>query len=141
MKRLRTEKAKNFILIMVTIAILALFLRIAVKKTIEWNIQQDESAASSTIKLISTAIENYAKDHLGSYPSDISFLSNTNPPYLDKSYNLPFNLKGYIYSCSRLAQGGYSCWAVPSKCNLTGETIYNISTGGVLVAEKCSKGD
>lgn len=139
--KLESKKGKNFVLMMVAIALFALFLRAAIKEAVTWGIAQNESSAQATLKLISTALENFAHAHLNSYPTEISSLAKTSPPYLDKAYLTPFTARGYNFSCSRLETGGYSCSAVPTKCEFSGRIIYTISTGGVLVTEKCEKRD
>lgn len=139
MNKFKNIEGKNFVAIMLVIAFFALLLRFVIQETLKWNIVQNESNASSTLKLILTALENYAQDHSGVYPTDISILTKTNPPYLDKNYFLPSTIKGYNYFCLRLDSSGYNCSAVPRNCKVTGETIYTISTNGLLVTEKCSK--
>ncbi|MDD5431365.1 MAG: hypothetical protein PHO70_00035 [Candidatus Omnitrophica bacterium] len=124
---------------MIAIAVCALFLRIAVEKIIQISTIQNESNASLTLKLISTALENYAKDKQGAYPSNFSALIKTNPAYLDKDYVSLSPIKGYYYACPRLEASGYNCYATPVKCNLTGGVIYAVSTGGLLTNERCSR--
>lgn len=136
---MKDTRARSFVTIMVVIAISSLLLRIAIEQIIKINISQNESNASSTLKLISTALENYAKDHLGVYPSELSALTQTSPPYLDKDYIASSTIKGYNYSCSRLEPSGYSCSANPTRCGLTGNMIYTISSGGLLISEVCSR--
>jgi len=121
------------------VAFCALLLRIGIEKLISINIAQNESSASLTLKLISTALENFARDKNGAYPEKLSLLTNTKPPYLDKSYISDFPVKGYYLNCSRLEPSGYNCSAVPVKCRLTGNAIYTISTGGALESEDCIK--
>ncbi len=133
-------KARSFILIMVCLAFLAVFLRFGIKKLIEVNIAQNESNAQLTLKLISTALENYAKDNKGIYPESISNLTKTRPPYLEKDYTRQASfIKNYDCSCSRLASNSYSCSAIPVKCGLTGKVSYTISTGGILLTEDCNR--
>jgi type II secretory pathway pseudopilin PulG len=136
---MKYTEARSFVTLMIVIAIFSLILRIAIEKIIKINISQNESDASSTLKLISTALENYAKDNQGIFPSNLSILIQTNPPYLDKDYIASSSVKGYNYICSRLESSGYSCSASPVKCKLTGEMLYTITTGNLLVSEECSK--
>lgn len=130
---------KSFITIMIVTAICALILRIVIKQIIRGNISQNESNAYATLKLVSAALENYAKDNKELYPSSVSVLTKTQPPYLDKEYIPPSSLKGYVFNCSRIEESGYNCYASPIKCNLTGQTTYTIITGGSLISEECSK--
>jgi type II secretory pathway pseudopilin PulG len=132
------NKGLSFITIMVIIAILALILRFAVERILEITIQQNDSNAQATIKLISVALENYARDHQGTFPGSLSVLTQNNPPYLDKDYIVKSPLKGYEYSCSRLEASGYSCSATPIKCKISGRTVYMVSTGDLVVSEICS---
>lgn len=136
---MKDTRARSFVTIMVIIAVSSLLLRIAIEQIIKINISQNESNASSALKLISTALENYAEDHLGVYPSELSALTQTSPPYLDKDYIASSTTKGYNYSCPRLEPSGYSCSAIPIKCNLTGRAVYTITTGGIFISEECSK--
>lgn len=136
---MRDRKARSFVAIMVVIAISALLLRTAIEQIIRFNIAQNEANASAALKLISAALENYAKDYLGAYPQNLSLLTQHNPPYLDRNYFADSPLKGYYFGCSRLEASGYSCSAAPVKCQLGGNKIYTIITGGVSASEGCSK--
>lgn len=131
------KKGKSFVTIMLVIAISALLLRIIIQRWIAINIAQNESQASLTLKFISTAIENYAKDNKGVYPQGLSVLTESQPAYLDKDYINNSPLKGYIFSCSRLDAAGYSCYAAPVNCKLTGKMVYNVTTGGLVISEEC----
>lgn len=124
-------------MIMMVIAVCSLVLRVLIERLIKINIAQNESNAAVTLKLISAALENYAKDTLGAYPGNFSLLTQTNPPYLDKDYLAKSPLKGYNYNCLRLELSGYSCSASPTRCKLTGNTVYTITTGGSLISEVC----
>jgi len=127
------------VMLMIAIAVFALFLRITVERLLKINIAQNESYAQATLKLISTALENYAKDHLGAYPANISLLVQDNPRYLDRDYLAESPVKSYDYSCLRLDVSGYSCSAAPVKCNFSGRMVYAVTTGGVVISQECSK--
>ncbi|MCX5706232.1 MAG: type II secretion system protein [Candidatus Omnitrophica bacterium] len=133
------KKAKSFVVIMVVISILAVLLRIAAEKIIETTCVQNESVAQANLKLISIALENYAKNNRGIYPDNISVLTKTQPQYLDKDYVKRSPLKGYIYNCSRLDANGYNCYAFPTKCRLNGKTTFTVTTGKLLVSEECDR--
>jgi len=135
------KKARSLVVIMMVIAVSAFVLRFGLIKAIRINISYNETVASSTLKLISVALENYAKNNKGFFPASIFDLTRTKPPYLDKDYSKQFPLKGYNYSCPRVEPSGYSCSASPTRCKLTGDTVYNITTGGVLVTEECNRKD
>ena len=124
---------------MIVIALVALSLRVLIDKLISVTRTQNESYAQATIKFIATALENYAKDNHGVYPPGLSILTQSKPAYLDKDYIKQSPVKGYIYNCSRLEAAGYSCYALPSRCRLTGKTAFTITTGSLLISEDCDK--
>jgi type II secretory pathway pseudopilin PulG len=131
------KKAKSFVVIMMVIALSALALRMLVGEFLSVTSSQNESNALSTLKLISAAFENYAKDHQGNYPDKLPVLIQSKPPYLDKDYIKQSPLKGYIYNCSRLDAAGYSCYALPARCKLSGRSNFTVSTGSLLISEDC----
>ncbi|PIP21168.1 MAG: hypothetical protein COX40_00890 [Candidatus Omnitrophica bacterium CG23_combo_of_CG06-09_8_20_14_all_40_11] len=133
------NKGRSFVTIMIITVITALFLRVTVNELIKGNIAQNEANALSALKLISAALENYAKDNQGIFPANLSILTQTNPVYLNKDYIEESPIKGYSYSCSRLDSSGYNCSAIPVKCKTTGKIVYNISTGGLFVSENCKE--
>ncbi|MCM8795187.1 MAG: hypothetical protein NC928_00630 [Candidatus Omnitrophica bacterium] len=136
---MKNARGLSFVAIMIIIAICAIILRIAIEAIVKINVAQNESLARERLKLISAALENYAKDHLGAYPTNLSDLIKQNPPYLDKIYISESRIRGYIYECERLESSGYTCSATPLSCKVSGKTIYTVSTGNILTAEECSK--
>lgn len=136
---MKRNYGRSFVWIMVVIAVVSLLLRIAIEKLMLFNIAQNELNAQNNLKLISAALENYAKAHQGAFPNDFSLLTKSNPPLLDNNYLELSPLKGYNYSCARLERSGYDCEAIPDKCRLSANMIYSVSTGGLLVSEPCSK--
>lgn len=136
---MKDTRARSLVVIMIVIAVFSLFLRVIIEKIIKISISQNESVAQSTLKLISTALENYANDNRNVYPGSLSVLTQSIPPYLEKNYISHSPLKGYIYSCLKLELTGYSCSATPVKCQITGKAVYSVTTGGLLVSEDCSR--
>ncbi len=131
------KKARSFVVIMIVIALSALALRMLINEIISVTSSQNESNALSTLKLISAAFENYAKDNQGAYPDKLSVLTQSKPPYLDKDYIRQSPIKGYSYNCSRLDAVGYSCYALPTRCKLTGKVAFTVTTGSLLISEDC----
>lgn len=138
MKKLNNQ-AKSFILIMVAITLISFALRFVIIKTIDVICFQNEGIAAATLKSIAVALDNYARDNKGVFPTSFSLLNQGSPAYLDKDYIADSPLKGYTYSCSRLDTSGYSCYAFPSRCTLTGRIAFTVSTGNVLISEDCKK--
>lgn len=136
---MKDRNARSFITIMVVIAILALILRVLIGQVIKANIAQNESTAAATLKLISAALESYAKDKQGAYPDNFAVLMKASPAYVDKDYINSPPSKGYYYSCPRLEASGYSCYATPVKCRTSGNVTYSVGTGGIFIFEDCGK--
>lgn len=126
-------------MIMVAIGLLALVLRFAIVGLIRLNIAQNESEALGALKLISAALEKYAEDNDGIYPSNFSLLIQSNPSYLDQDYVSDSPLEGYIYSCPRLEPSGYTCYAAPLRCALTGKLTFSVTTGSPPISQECDK--
>lgn len=134
---IRNNKAKSFVTIMIVIAVVALSVRVLAERLIKFDISQNESIAQETLKLISAALENFAKDNRDRYPGTFALLTQPKPPYLDKNYIALSPFKGYVYACSRLEPTGYNCSATPWQCKVMGKTVFSVSTGGVLAQEPC----
>jgi len=133
-----TNKGKSFVAIMVVIALSALALRAATEKILNVTCAQNEATAQATLKAIAAALDSYARDNQGVYPKSVSSLIQSNPVYLDKDYIADSPIKGYTYNCTRLDVSGYNCYAFPSRCKLTGNFAFTVTTGGILISEDCS---
>ena len=133
------NKARSFVTIMIITALAALLLRLAVHKIIIYNIEQNQLLAKGNLKLLSTALENYAKDNKGAYPVNIDLLTKNKPPYLERNYLSSSAVRGYEYDCQRLDPLGYNCSAAPVNCKLNGKMVYSVSTGGSIIAQSCDK--
>jgi len=136
---MKNNQARSFVVIMIVIALSALALRMVISEIINVTSTQNEASAQSTLKLISTSLENYAKSNQGAYPLKISVLTSSQPAYLDKDYIKLSPLKGYQYNCSRLDAAGYSCYAFPTRCKLTGKVNFSVTTGSLLISEDCAE--
>ena len=133
------NKARSFVTIMIVVGLSALLLRTAIQKIIIYNIERNQSLAQVNLKLFYTALENYAKDNKGVYPTNINQLTRGNPVYLERDYLAVSSIRGYEYDCQRLDGAGYNCSAAPINCNLTGKKVFTISTGGLIISEDCDK--
>jgi type II secretory pathway pseudopilin PulG len=133
------RKASSLVVIMIVISLVALILRVAIVQFVNFNIIQNEANAQETLKLISTAIENYAKDHMGVFPTSLGVLLQAKPAYIEKEYISLSYAKGYNFNCMRLETSGYTCTAAPLRCNLSGKKSFTITTGGVISIDECAK--
>jgi type II secretory pathway pseudopilin PulG len=139
---MKSYQGRSFVTIMIAIALTALLLRVLLERFLAYSISQNESSAAQTLKYISAAMENYARDNKGEYPKDFSILTQSKPEYyLDRNYIALSPLKGYVYACPKLEPAGYICNAEPYKCKLTGNTRYSVSTGSLFVSEECAKAE
>lgn len=135
----KRRQGRGFIGIMIAVACLVLILRLGIEQIIKVNITQNESNAQTNLKAISTALENYSRDHLGAYPPNLELLTQSQPPYLDSELLSSDELKGYSYECLILEPSGYTCIATPEKCRLSGRKMFKITTGGALTSDDCTK--
>jgi type IV pilus assembly protein PilA len=126
--------------IMVIISIIIILTSIAIPNLLRTRLTANESAAQIILKTISTACENYAAANGGSYPTAISDLTETIPPYLNEDYTAAPQ-KGYEFACNIMTIAGYSCAATPTTCNRTGSKTFTIATGGVLSSVDCTGGE
>ncbi|PIQ91293.1 MAG: hypothetical protein COV71_00160 [Candidatus Omnitrophica bacterium CG11_big_fil_rev_8_21_14_0_20_41_12] len=133
------QKARSFVTVMIFIALLVLLLRLAVDKLIIYNIQQNQLAAQMNLKLLSAALENYAKENNSQYPENIDSLTKHQPVYLERDYLAVGSVGGYEFDCQRMDVSGYNCSAAPLDCKFSGKMIYSVSTGGLIIAEACDK--
>lgn len=132
-------KARSFVTVMIVVAFSALLLRWVAQRIIIYNIEQNQFLAQSNLKLFSTALENFAQDSKGAYPSNIKQLTEGKPVYLERDYLAVPAIRGYEYDCQRLDTSGYNCSASPLNCHLTGGVVYMVSTGGLIITESCDK--
>ncbi|MFA5062651.1 MAG: hypothetical protein WC578_01070 [Candidatus Omnitrophota bacterium] len=135
---MRNNKGRSFVVIMIVIALSALALRTIINGIINVTSTQNEANAQSTLKLVSAALENYAKNNQGAYPAKFSVLTQSQPQYLDKDYIKQSPVKGYSYNCSRLDAAGYNCHASPVRCKMTGKVNFSVTTGSLLISEDCA---
>ncbi len=136
---MHNKKGRSFVTIMVVVALSAVLLRLAIHKIIIYNIEQNQLLAQVNLKLLSTALENYAKDNKNQYPEKIEVLTKGKPAYLDRNYLAVPSVRGYEYDCQRLDPAGYNCSAAPLDCKFTGKMTYSVSTGGLVISESCDK--
>lgn len=124
--------------VFIFIGIIALVASLLLKWTFESKVKENERQAFTTLKtIVSTALENYAKDHNGTYPASEKDLVSLNQTYLNRMYNGQVT-NGYAYKLE-LSPGGYNLQAVPVTCGAagTGRTAYTVTTGGIVKESLC----
>jgi len=101
---------------------------IAIPNLLRSKNQAQEAAAQANLKLIASALENYAAIN-SAYPTVTTALMGVTPPYLSQDY-FTGSLNGYTYTHSF---GGYSYLISAYPAN-TPSTLgsFSITTGGIL---------
>ena len=117
--------------IMIVVAIIALLAAIAIPNLLRARRSANDALAQGTLRTLSTASEIYATVNLGSYPLQITSLTNSTPPFMSRNY-CTSTFSGFTYNCSGFAVGGYTITATPTSVGTSGTTVYTIATGGIL---------
>lgn len=124
-----------FILLWFTV-ILGILAAVSIPAFVRARLTANDSAAQATLRSISTALELYAVDNNGNYPSEEDALTKAKSPYLTTSYNNK-TINGYSYFLV-LKPTGYKIIAKPIQCRTTGNKTYQIETGGAILEDKCA---
>ena len=124
------KKKRGFTLveIMVVVGIIALLAAVAIPNLLRAKVSANQASARSTLKAISTSLENYSVIN-SVYPTDTSGLLGASPPYLNVDY-FSGTHSGYTFSAN-LASYAYTITATPVNAN-SGTTSYTVTTGGTL---------
>lgn len=125
--------------IMIVIAIIALLAAIAIPNLLRAKLSSNEALAQSTVRAMSTAAETFATSNSGNYPTAMTDLTNATPSYIQTNY-CDATVSGYTYTCPAASNtaNGYNYVATPANVGTTGNTVYTISTGGVLTSAAAS---
>ena len=108
--------------IFIGIFIIGLLAAIAIPNFIRARVAANEAAAREQVKAVTMAIETYAADNKGRYPSSEDDLFSSSVPYLSRSI-IKNQIPGYKHSLS-LDSGGYLIKAEPERCFETGNKIF-----------------
>ncbi len=123
----------------IMVFMLAMVASMAIPVFMQARMKAGESAAASTLKSLSSALESYATQNNNVYPESEESLRNIKSPDLPFAYN---NRKVYGYLFAEdLTPSGYKITATPVECGVTGTKIYTIETGGKLSEAGCKVRD
>lgn len=100
----------------------------------EQTIDRNDLFAREVLLKMAESAENYAKDNYGSYPVSIDLLTETTPPYLTINY-CDQTMSGFVFTCDASIIG-YTLTATPVEINITGSTVFEITTGKIWTPEK-----
>ncbi len=134
-----TLKGKGFAIAGIALGVMCLTIlpMMAIPGLLRARIKANETATKETVKIISSAIENYKAAHNGLYPLSEEDLLSSTPPYLAKSYDKK-TIYGYKYSLD-LSPTEYEVVATPKNCHMEGEKIFIVRTGQELTEMNCNK--
>jgi prepilin-type N-terminal cleavage/methylation domain-containing protein len=114
--------------IMIVVVIIALLAAIAIPNMLRSRQQAQEATAQANLKLIASALENYAAIN-SVYPTVTTALMGVTPPYLSSDYFTGVH-GGYTYAHA-LSDYSYMIMAYPSATT-PGTHSFTIVTGGII---------
>lgn len=119
--------------IMIVIALVVVLATIAIPITLRSRVQSNEAATIANLRTVSSACESYrTTQNPASYPSDLTALINSNPPYLDAAWATP-NRQGYVYTYISAGDGEtYSTGAMPRSPNISGVNSYCVDQTAII---------
>lgn len=136
----RGNKGFTFVEIMIVVAIIALLAAIVIPNILRARLNSNESAAQSTLRLVSKACESYrVAQRIPSYdPAALGAnMTGATLPYLDAGIFATGGREGYIFTYTPMAAVGsvtqqYVCGGEPVTLNITGSRTFAINETGVL---------
>lgn len=114
--------------IMIVVVIIALLAAIAIPGMLRSRQQAQEATAKANLKLIASALENYAAIN-SVYPTLTTELMGVTPPYLSSDYFTGVH-GGYTYAHS-LSNYSYLITAYPTATT-PGVISFTVATGGII---------
>ncbi len=135
------QKAFSLVEIMIVIAIIAILAAMAVPGLLRARFTSNQALAKNTIRSMSAAAEMYAASNGGSYPLEMSDMTDFNPSYMQKNY-CDQSVSGFTYTCPAAEnhQFAYMYIATPTRIGTTGDTVYTIVTGGDMIESQAASG-
>jgi type IV pilus assembly protein PilA len=136
---MRSKKGFTLVEIMIVVAIIVLLAAIAIPNLLRARLSANEATAIAAMRTLSTAMETFrAAQSPPAYPTALSALNATNPPYIDNVL-ASSNKSGYTFT---LAGGGttYSVTATPQTPNVTGVRSFFVEQSGVVYVGTSSAG-
>ena len=125
------RKGFTLVEIMIVVAIIVLLAAIAIPNLLRARLNANEATAIAAMRTLSTAMESYrAAQSPPSYPSNLSYLNDSDPPYID-SQLASGNKSGYTFTLSA-GTNTYTVVATPQTENVTGVRSFFVDGSGVV---------
>jgi len=122
-------KGFTLVEIMIVVAVIALLAAFAIPNFLRARVSANETAAQSSLRTVHTAVESY-KSVGTSYPSDLSILSSSTPPYIDSVLGAG-SKQGYSFVLTGLANT-FTATARPQTFGRTGERSFYVDESAVI---------
>lgn len=130
---MRSRRGFTLVEILVTVGIIALVSALVLlPNVLRSRLHANDSLAQTTLKSISSALENYMLTN-DRYPADTDLLLADAPPYLQTDFFDGEAHSGFNYAADTLNDYTYAVTATPFSSN-HGTRSFTMSTGGVLTA-------
>lgn len=134
----KLQKGFTLIELMIVIAIIAILAAILIPNFLHARAESQTSACEGNEKQIATAMEEYAVDHNGTYPSGFGSAGLTTP-YLNFTPTDPVN--GSTYTITNVAQAnGYGSYEINDQAGHDTTTTTGLHlTGSNTLCTSCSQ--
>jgi type IV pilus assembly protein PilA len=117
--------------IMIVVGIIVLLVAVAIPGLLRGRLNANEASAIASLKTIASASMEYRSGN-PSYPSNLSELAASNPPYVDSVLGSG-SKQGYNFSYSS-SIGNFNVMAQPVIVNVTGVRSFFVDATGVIRA-------
>lgn len=120
----------------ILLPIIAILAAIAIPNFLRARMSANDNVTTAEVKVISAALETYAADNQGKYPTSENEAIKSANPYFVKSYKSEEGVYGHKYSFT-LGEAGYEINAVPVSCGVTANKIITVKTKGEVSTTDC----
>lgn len=126
--------------ILIVCTILATLAAFAIPNLLRARMNASEAAAMDAMRTLSTALEAYRAAQVPpAYPTVLSDLSSTNPPFVTPTLTGAISpataRQGYSYTYNRTSTNTYTLQATPQTVGFTGNRRFYVDESGIIRAD------